>query len=247
MRALDWSLVFSGIAVTVSLLSATVTVLQKRYETLRVVRQQITEALSKVIALAYQQAELTMDTSVDQTTPQFQGKLGYIFRQHTFYSRHAIFLMERSPKIVSDADYIALAEAFQQVGDYAEANLNYESAIRKARNSFSRCVNMRMAADARYYQSDHDSGAAMYAEALKTISGNSHHARVMRGFTYQLWARSEAMYHDRARAAELFAKAEETYKTIQAQNVRNFNLEQLANDRRRLLGDTTQAAPFSTP
>jgi tetratricopeptide (TPR) repeat protein len=233
----EWSLIVSSVAVTVSLTSAAVTLFQKRSETLRVVRQQITDALAKILALAYQQAELTMDPTADQTNPQHQAKLGYIFRQHTFYSRHAIFLMQRAPNIVSDADYIALAESFQQVGDYVEANANYLKAISKSRNPFYRGVNIRMAAEARYHQGDCGGGASLYEDALKLTMGSGDQTLAARGYTYQSWARSEATYNDKAAAATLFGKARDTYNRVQAANIRTFNLSGLAYDLRRFYGD----------
>jgi len=238
----NWSLVLSGCAIAISIVSTSVTLLQKRYETLRVGRQQITDALAKIIASAYQQVETSMDAAVDQSSEQGQAKFGYIARQLTFYSRHAIFLMDRAPDIVSDADYLALAESFQQTGDYSDANRYYDLAIQKARNDFYKVENLRMAADALYYQSDYLSGSSKYRQALAVVTGATDSERNTNGYILQTWARSEAKYNDPSRAVELFAEAEHVYLKLQSENLRRQCLGDLRNEMQRVL---PQGSPTS--
>jgi tetratricopeptide (TPR) repeat protein len=231
----NWSLMLSGCAIAISVVSTSVTLLQKRYETLRVGRQQITDALAKIIALAYQQVETSLDAAVDQSSARSQAKFGYVARQLTFYSRHAIFLMDRAPDIVSDADYLALAESFQQTGDYSDANRYYDLAVLKARNNFYKIVNLRLAADALYYQSDPLSGSSKYRQALAVAPGTTDSERSSNGYILQTWALSEAKYNDCSRAAELFVEAERVYLTLQSENLRRQCLSDLRNEMQRVL------------
>jgi tetratricopeptide (TPR) repeat protein len=227
----EWSLLLSAVAVTISLVSTAITLLQKRYETFRMLRQQITDAVSRLLELAQESSLLQFDPAVDRSTVQFQTRSQIISQQHAFYARHALFLMELGSTIVSDADYLAVAAAFQQVADYTQANIAYDRAIKKAHKGYPTVIALRFYAYALYSQGDVITGARRYAAAAETFKKDrSLYGIFTTAYTYQLWAFAEATMGDLPEARRLFALAATTYMSIKSDRTRQHNLQSLTTE-----------------
>src|SRR4051794_10657518 len=95
------TLVFSLIALSLSLIALR----QKKYETERAVRTQLTDAMGKLNLVAAEKAKVKFENADKLTSPHVQAMLFKLNEQNRFLGRQATYLIEQIPsELLSDIE-----------------------------------------------------------------------------------------------------------------------------------------------
>jgi len=208
-----FTLTFSGFAFILSLVTNVLTFRQKRYETERGLRQQITDVIGKLNGVFEQDEQLRREAADDRNNPAIVNLRSFYNGQKLFYARQAIYLMDQA-KHVTEVEYNSLARAFASNDDLPQADDYYERAISVSPTPFYKAINLRGRARILFALGRVDDGRAAFIEALELVAADSDPNMWFHGETHQRWAALERDYQNHKEAEARFKDAELAYKAI---------------------------------
>jgi tetratricopeptide (TPR) repeat protein len=140
------------------------------------------------VSIAYNELELKYPQSVHSTVVNLRRNHNM---RRRYLANHGEFLAEEIPTLTSDVDYVSLAHAFEQGGDYTKAQRFYELAIEKAPTNLIKMWNLR--AFARFWFTSGNAGRARktYQQSLELELPDTDSIRRDLADTHLLWSRLE--------------------------------------------------------
>lgn len=228
------SLALSGLAFALSLIATFITLRQKKFESERTLRQQLTDAIGKLNGAFEEACKLEIEYEDSLSNPEVVSLRSFYNGQKIFYAHQAVYLIEQIPTLVSDAEFNSVARAFLDVGDDENAVLYYKKAIRAAKNSMYRATNLRGLGRTLVQMNKQDEGRGAFEEALSLASGKADSQLWFQAETLQRWAHVESAAEENQMAAQLLVEAEARYSSIQFSARRTAGLKNLAALRRKI-------------
>jgi hypothetical protein len=239
------TIVLSGLALTVSVVATVYTARRQRREDERQFRERITDITSALINSTAKVAEMD-GTPADQREADFDYMRGTEVQRMAALARQADYLItEERMSLLTDVDFLTMAQAFTTVGDTAQAALYWKHACDSAQRPFYRSINKRLYASYLFGLGSEEEGRAQYESAIGDVaeaSPEGDQLYVGIGWIYQDWMLSEARRGFLGQSAAVKQKAQESYEKIADQQLRDgwlAHLEQAA----QFLKAPAQAAP----
>lgn len=207
MSAGTQSILFSVCALVFSVFSLALAQVQRTLDNRRIVRQQLTDTLSRITDMAVQGAKNPDDM-------QFLGPAA------TSQARLATMLIEQlPPKLVSDVDYVTLASvAFDPI----EGKQNYEKAIRAARSPYYRRLARRGYASFLFNYGDYQAARTQFSTALGELTDSTDESHALRYDLYKLWSWYEQRAGHQQEAQETAQLADAELANIENQAWRDW-------------------------
>jgi hypothetical protein len=194
------SIIFSGGALVVSVITLALTQVQRALDNRRIIRQQLTEVLSRITDMQIE----------GRKSPEAMEYLGPAL---TAQARLAAVLTDQlPPRLVSEIDYVSLASASF---DPIEARQYYEKAISVARTAYYRRLARRGYASFLFESGDYEAGASQFNAALNEVTQPGDEAHAMRLDLYRTWAWYEQQAGHAERAAENLRLAQDELGKIE--------------------------------
>ena len=185
--------VISALALTLAIVTAAVTQIQRAFDTRRIVRQQLTDVLSKITDWQVKAAE----------SP---GSQAYLAPAATTQARLAAMLIDQLPgKLVTDTDYVMLASA---AVDPVEAKRNYDKAIAAARTVYYRRLARRGYGSFLFAIGDFAAARQQFQTAIDEVSEPGDEGHALRCDLHSTWATFEGGAGHAPEAAQQSALAE---------------------------------------
>ena len=184
------SIAVSILAFLLSLVATTVSLVRKKFETNRAIRNELTDVLSELTKLSLEHEKLT---SEKKNEPAYVQKISSIMNQrNAMLMQQAIFLVEQIPKIVGSVDYNTIAFAHANAGDLIIAERFYRKAIEASKeNAYYKALAMRSFAHFLFAQRRFEEARGQYTDSISLLHGGDDLVRYTNGFTYQSWGWNE--------------------------------------------------------
>jgi tetratricopeptide (TPR) repeat protein len=224
------TIIISSIALIVSAFSAYVSIHQKKLETERTVRTQVTDTIDKLVEVENALDELR-NRKPSTTEPAVSpATLGRLKDRRLFLARHGAYLVNQIPHLVTDIEYFRLAVAFSAGRDFLQSETFFRKAIEAADEDRYRAQNVRGLARLLFEQGNAEQGRAKFRDAitlLAEVGGDT--GKDLRGDTYRRWAESERDFGDRAQAEHARELAAATFRAIRNDRMRDGALKSVEN------------------
>lgn len=199
-------------------------------------RQQITDVVTKLILLAAEQSKLWHENANNKLEFHVVGMHKIINQQRSSFARQAIYLIEQVPSLVSDIEYATVADALAGIGDVPRAEAFYLEAIKNSKHRIYKIWNIRSYARFLYDNNRYEEGRKYYREALLIFDGNdSENFDYVKGenvHTYLYWAEMEARALLLKEAEELYNHGRSIAEEIVKSDLREMLLGMLARSAR---------------
>lgn len=242
MEAKDFfSLGLSALAFIFSIIATFITLRQKKFETERTLRHQLTDAIGKLNTSFEQSLVLQQEKASSLNTPAVVNLLAFYNGQKVFYARQAVYIADQIPRLISDSEYNSIARAFLDVGDDFSALDYYQKAISAATGPLHKATNLRGLGRTLIVMGKMEDGRRAFNEALSLVADSSDSSLWFQGETFQRWAQIEAASGDSANARKHLDAAEARYTSIQFLSKRSAGLNNLKAIRKTLFEPPTVA------
>jgi tetratricopeptide (TPR) repeat protein len=226
-----FTLTLSGFAFVLSLATNVITFTQKKDETQRGLRQQITDVIGKLNGVFEQDEKLRREATDRRNEPDIVNLRSFYNGQKLFYARQAIFLIENA-RVVTEAEYNTIARAFASNDDFIEADRYFQKAIAAAPTPFYKAINHRGHARVLFALGRVKEGQDAFKKALELVNAEGDINKWFHGETYQRWAMLEREYQDYDEAEARFHDAELAYQAIRLPGRQKEGLSNLSAVRR---------------
>ena len=209
------STAISGLALAVSVLSAAFSFRLQRLDSRRSTREQLNETVSELIRLNAENNSMWFIPSEQRDAGYYQ-KQGSLAQTAVAVSRQAAYLAEQQPDLVTDIEFLTIAQGLVMAGDFATADGYWQKAVNASPNAYYRVVNTRMYADFLFNQGKHESGRTLYKQALTILDDlpDTDYRKYTNGYTCQMWMVSEANHRFWEEADVAFDRARRLFEKI---------------------------------
>lgn len=201
-----------------------VSLLLKGPENRRTIRNQLTDALSKLNAVNAEARKLSIEKAAERYSPQVNGMFSFFNDQRAFLVRQAVFLADQIPKHVSDIEYGLIARALGHSGDHILALTYWSKSIDAAKDSTQRAMKIRGFAAYRFEQGDLVGGRECMEYSIKLTGEKDDFHKHTAGETYQRWANLEKDHGDTLEFDRLRNCARKIFISIESKSLRNHGL-----------------------
>lgn len=198
-------------------------------ENRRTIRNQLTDALSKLNAVNAEARKLSIEKATERYSPQVNGMFSFFNDQRAFLVRQAVFLADQIPKHVSDIEYSLIARALGNAGDHVSALIYWSKCINASKNSIQRAIGLRAFGFYRFEQGDPDGGRKCIKESIELVGEKDDFCKHTTGETYQRWANFEKNHGDAFEFDRLRDCAQRIFNSIQSKSLRTHGLSILEN------------------
>lgn len=167
MTTKDYILIFiSGAALTLSLVSLIVTLIQKQKETKRTIRKTLSDTLESISKINIESTKLKASKDIDfNSEPIILLRRNYNSQRRILIA-HADFLIQRYDKIATEIDCNILAGAYATIGDADKSENYWKKAVQKSVSKPIRVMNLRAFGTFLFNNGKEESGRQYFAEAL---------------------------------------------------------------------------------
>ena len=233
------SLCLAGAAFVISLISMR----QKRLETERAIRRELSEAIDKLNKISIETAKLWEDG----LTPPEQNLLNIYGQQAVSLTRQAIYLADQIPTRVSDVEYGTLASGLVNLGNMSQAEEYFRKSVEQSPDPFSKAMNKRGYAYFLFSVGNVERGRQTFQESLETFDSPGDLNWYAKGSTYLRWAISEAIFTSPQAGEEKFRAAWDAFAHISIPMQQANARREYENMRQELTKQTAQNRPLSEP
>lgn len=225
------ALVTSGLALILSAIAFVNSEIKGVSEKQRTIRSQLTDVLSRIIALNLENARTYRDAGKDPF--YYQQVSGILNQQNAFLLQQAMYLSEQIPSLVSAVELNTIAAGNANAGDLVIAEKYYKRAIDSAGNDYYRSLATRSYAAFLFPQRRFEEGRDEFRKAVTLLKGGDNVIRLTNGVTYQMWGYSEMQSGASPQVVDdLFQKARTEFAGIDNQFLRDTSLQGLDATRR---------------
>jgi len=167
MTTKDYILIFiSAAALTLSVISLVVTLIQKNRETKRTIRKNLSDTLENISKIAIESAKLRSSKDTD-----FNSEAIILLRRNYNSQRrvliaHADFLVEKYGNVATEIDCNILAGAYATIGDIEKAEDYWKKTVSKSVSKSILVMNMRGFGAFLFNNEKIEQGRKCFSEAL---------------------------------------------------------------------------------
>ena len=207
------TLIVSLIALAVSIVSTIYSFRLQSLDSERTTREQLNSVISELIKI---NAENNAMSQVPIATRDFAyyQKTSTITQVATALSRQAVYLVKQQKGIVTDVEYVSIAQGLVLSSDIQLADKFYLESIKSAPSKFFKVTNTRMYAGFLFSQGRHEQGRDFYQDALGELNNDTDFNKYTNGYTYHTWMASEGSNGFWEEAEEKYYKAKRLFGSI---------------------------------
>ncbi|MEO6903576.1 MAG: hypothetical protein ABI315_10545 [Bacteroidia bacterium] len=167
METKDYILItISTSALTLSLISLIVTLIQKNSETKRAIRKSLTDTLENISKINIETTKLRTSKEIDNNSEASITLRRMYNSQRRILIAHADFLILRYDKLATEIDCNILAGAFATIGDQDKAEYFWQRTVEKSISSPIKVMNLRGFGTFLFSHGKEDQGRAIFNEAV---------------------------------------------------------------------------------
>jgi tetratricopeptide (TPR) repeat protein len=234
MEPKDYIAIGAAVISSCSFVVSYITWRQKSAETQRTMRNQVTETIAKLDTVFAEWDKLNYENTEKRNDPYFVGRRSFLNGQKRFIAKHALYLMEQIPELITDFEYSRVADAFNSIGDFEQANKLYKKAIDTAESDYYKSICTRGYGRSLFAQGLIEKGRSQFKDAVSLVSANNDVNRFHTAETYQRWAVAEADAQNLDEAKEKLNKARDIYLTINSTRQKDDGLANLKEIENRI-------------
>lgn len=138
------------------------------------------------------------------------------------------------PKLVTDMEYVMVADTLGLIGDFSQSEQYWDKAIKSSPDAYNKSLNIRSYARSLFRQGHYEKGRRKFEESLNTLTIDNDQMRYSKGETYRRWAIAEANASFYTEAERLFELAKTIYENIGNKHLKNTALERLDGIRKSI-------------
>jgi len=216
----------SVLALVLSVTSATISFQLQKADSQRTAREQLSNTVTELIDLNAKNATF-WSTPEEQRDNLYYQQLSIISQKAASFSRQAVYLANSNPSIVTDVEYVTIAQGLVIVGDNLLAESYWRKAVEASPSNFYKVINLRGYADFLFRQGNQELAREKYREALKIFNNDTDYNKATNGYTYQMWMNNEFQSGFPQEAEKLFKRAKILYESISNLFAKNHGLANL--------------------
>jgi hypothetical protein len=222
------SFVVSASAFTISLIAW----FQKRWETQRMIRSQISDVISRMITVEAEIRKVDIQIlDAKNNVPNLRSLRNTLSQQQDSLARQGHYLTQHALGLVNDAEYAVLARGFAIAGDTELAEEYWRKAIAKS-DGFIQAKHHRSFANFLFSEHESERGRAEFEESIRLLPLVSDNKRWERMWTCLNWAQCEARLagseeHDPAKVTRQVDAAREACESLVNEGRRKEGLQRI--------------------
>lgn len=207
-------IIISACALTLSLFSLIITLIQKSKETKRTIRKTLTDTLEGVSKINVEASKLKAANDIDFSSESMISLRRNFNSQRRILLAHADFLVQRYDELTTDIDFNILAGAYATIGDYEKAEVYWKKTIEKSFSLAMKHMNMRGFGIFLFKIGKQDLGREIFNEALKLELLDNDENKILRIDTCLMLADSEKEYDAKENYDAILIEAMTIWATI---------------------------------
>ncbi|NOU19173.1 MAG: hypothetical protein HOO91_16575 [Bacteroidales bacterium] len=196
------TIVISCFALTISIISLIISIIQKNKETRRTIRKNLSDTLENVTKINIEFAKLKHNEQ-EYNTDNFIELRRIYNSQKRILIAHADYLTTNYDYMVTDIDCNLLAGAYSDIGDYTKADNYWIKTIQKSASNSVKHMNLRGYARFLFFQGKFQLGRSKYEESLKVELPDTDNYRRQLTDTYIMWATVEREFNNESETRRL--------------------------------------------
>ncbi len=222
METKDYILISISIsALTLSLISLIVTLVQKNRETNRTIRKTLTDTLEGISKINIETTKLKSSKDSDNNAENIITLRRYYNSQRRILIAHADFLVMRYDKLTTEIDCNILAGAYATIGDQDKAEYFWQKTVDKSISLPIRLMNLRGFGTFLFYNDKEKLGRKFFNQALMLDLTENDENKVLRTDTYLMLCELEKERGNKEQYELNLTKAMEVSATIKNSNRKN--------------------------
>ncbi len=206
------TVVLSVFALGVSVSALVVSTRLKQFELRRSIRNQLNVVVAEMLASAAR--EVSFLPPGEAPTPEQIARSSIAAQRHSALARQAYYLAEEESSLVTDVEWVTMAQGFWTAGDLLKAESCWSRGIDAAPDPYYRVVNSRGLADFLFMVGRQEEGRERYQEALRVFPDTTDSNKTINAGTLEAWVLSEIGASQDAEAERLIRKARGLISTI---------------------------------
>jgi tetratricopeptide (TPR) repeat protein len=171
------TIVLSTIAIVISLISLVTSLWQKEADTQRSIRNQVSALVMEIIKNLRVEDPLQ---EADQT------------HRIMSLSRQALYLLKQKPALITDVEYMTVAQGLATAGDYQLADEYWKKSIGLAASDFMKVASQRGYAMYLFWLGKIEEGRDYLKTALRVMENSTDTNKITNVHTYMMWMETEA-------------------------------------------------------
>jgi tetratricopeptide (TPR) repeat protein len=181
------TLVISGLALAVSIVSAVIGQIQTNRQKRTGIREQLSSVVQNLIS-----CRADYDTlNAEPVEKRDEAKIATVNHKLTSLARQACALEKMEQDVGFDVEFIAIANALTISGDIAGAEEYYEKAVSKSPSPYYKSINMILYGRFLFEEAQYEKGRRVFAEAVSALPNTSDLNRWAIARAYRMWIESE--------------------------------------------------------
>jgi hypothetical protein len=221
MEQKDYILIaLSGTALTISIVSLIITLVQKNKETKRTIRKTITDNLESIA-----KANIEINKLKGQKETDFNSESSISIRRNINSQKRAVlsnakYLIDRYSDISTESDYNILAGAYSDIGDQTLADKYWKLSVDKSTNPEVLIMNLRGYGNYKFANNDIELGRELYYQATQIDLTETDEHYILKCDTYIMLADHEKNLN-KANFDSCLSSAMENLSNIRNENRKN--------------------------
>ena len=217
MTTKDYILIFiSAAALTLSLISLVVTLVQKNRETKRTIRKTLSDTLENISKIAIETTKLKASKDDDfNSEPIILLRRNYNSQRRVLIA-HADFLVSKYDNIATEIDCNILAGAYATIGDIEKAEHYWNKTVDKSVSKPIRVMNLRGFGTFLFNNEKMEKGQKCFREALSLDLAENDENRVLRIDTCLMLCDLESEFGSKEKYEASLTNAIEILSTIKS-------------------------------
>jgi hypothetical protein len=198
----------SGIAFLLALGTFFFNVFHKYRDNQRAIRKEVTDVIKELVEVNLSFAKLNNEL-IGKPINNFliDQRRAYNSRRR-YLIEHGVFLIRKVPRLVSDIDYVILANACMHNGFLERSEDFWLKAIGKSITHYSKALNLRGHAQFQFHSGNPEKGRALYNESIDTIENDPSDINLETiSDTILFWAKMEYDNNEQQKASDLFQQS----------------------------------------
>ena len=219
MTTKDYILIFiSAAALTLSLISLVVTLVQKNRETKRTIKKTLSDTLENISKIAIESTKLRASKDTDfNSEPIILLRRNYNSQRRVLIA-HADFLVSKYDNIATEIDCNILAGAYATIGDIEKAEHYWNKTVDKSVSKPIRVMNLRGFGTFLFNNEKIEQGRKCFSEALSLDLAENDENRVLRIDTCLMLYNLENEFGSKEKYEVSLTNAMEILSTIKSKN-----------------------------
>ncbi|MDB5088244.1 MAG: hypothetical protein JWR09_2238 [Mucilaginibacter sp.] len=174
----------SACALTLSLISLIVTLVQKNNETKRTIRKTLTDTLESISKIGIEVTKLKSSKEIDFNSEQsIQLRRNYNSQRRVLIT-HADFLIHRYDKLATEIDCNILAGSYATIGDQEKAEYFWRKCVAKSFSEPIKHMNLRGFGTFLFNNDKINLGRQVFSEALSQTLSQNDENKFLKADTY---------------------------------------------------------------